>query len=61
MYEKIKQFCDERKITIAVFERVCGFSKGYICKIDGLRPSAKAVKRIAQVLGVPVEELMEFV
>ena len=61
MYEKIKDFCEDRKITIAEFERICGFSKGYICKIDNVHPSARAIKRIAQVLGISVEDLMEFV
>ena len=61
MYEEIKRFCDDVKITIAEFERICGFSKGYVCKLDRISPSAKAVKRISQVMGVSVDTLMEMV
>lgn len=59
MYEEIKNFCDDVKITVAEFERICGFSKGYVCKLGSISPSAKAVKRIAQVMGIPVSDLID--
>ena len=59
MYEKIRDFCIERDISIAVFERICGFSNGYIGKVkDKENPGVKAAHRMAQVMGITVEELM---
>ena len=61
MYEKIRKFCDDRKITIAVFERVCNLSNGYVNKIEkqALKPSLKHTKRMAQVMGISIEELID--
>ena len=61
MHEKIRKFCDEKKITIAAFERVCGLSNGYVDKIEklSLKPSLKHTKRMAQVMGISIEELID--
>ena len=61
MYEKIRGFCDKNRITIAAFERVCGLSNGYVDKIEkhALQPSLKNTKRMAQVMGISIEELTD--
>lgn len=59
MYEKIKDFCIDRGISISTFERICGFSNGYIGKVkEKENPGVKAAQRMAQVMGITVEELM---
>ena len=59
MYERIKDFCIDRDISIAIFERICGFSNGYISKIkEKENPGVRAAQRMAQVMGITVEELM---
>ena len=56
---KIKDFCIDRDISISTFERICGFSNGYISKIrEKENPGVKAAQRRAQVMGITVEELM---
>ena len=61
MYEKIRAFCDKKEITIAAFERVCDLSNGYVDKINkqSLRPSVKHSRRMAQVMGISIEELTD--
>lgn len=59
MYEKIKAFCIDVNISISQFERICGFSNGYIGKVrEKENPGVKAAHRMAQVMGITVEELM---
>ena len=59
MYEKIKSFCSLVGISISQFERICGFSNGYIGKIrEKENPGVRAAHRMAQVMGITVEELM---
>lgn len=60
MYEKIKAFCEENKISIAQFERICDLGNGYILKLPSIKsPSLKKAKRIAEVMGIPLEELLD--
>lgn len=60
MYERIKSFCIDAGISIAQFERICGFSNGYISKVkEKENPGVKAAHRMAQVMGITVEQLME--
>lgn len=59
MYEKIIQFCTERGITVAQFERLIGRKKGYIVKLKDSNPGIRTVVRIAQVMGISIEELLD--
>lgn len=60
MYKKIERFCKDRGITIAQFERLIGRKKGYIAKLESKdsNPGVRTAMRIAQVMGITVEELM---
>ncbi len=58
MYEKIKTFCDSVGISVAQFERICGTSHGYMDKLARSKPGIKTAVRIAQVMGITVEELL---
>lgn len=59
MYEKIKEFCDRADISVSAFERVCGASHGYMDKLKKSKPGVKMAVRIAQVMGITVEELFD--
>lgn len=59
MYEKIKAFCDEKKISVETFERLIDSSHGYIGKLRTSKPGVKMAVRIAQVMGITVEELFD--
>ena len=56
--ELVKKICNERKIPISRLERECGFSNGYIRKLqEGKFPSDRLLK-IAEYLGLPLSYLM---
>lgn len=58
MYERIKAFCESVGISIAQFERICGTSHGYMDKLSRSKPGIRTAVRIAQVMGITVEELL---
>lgn len=60
MYRKVERFCKEHGITIAQFERLIGRKKGYLVKLKGKdsNPGVRTAARIAQVMGITVEELL---
>lgn len=52
IYEKIKELCSEKNVTVTGLERELGFSRGSLCKIDTHKPSAEKLERIANYFGV---------
>lgn len=56
--ELVKQICKERKIPISRLEKDCGFSNGYIRKLqEGKFPSDRLLA-ISKYLNLPVDYLM---
>lgn len=56
--ELVKKICKERKIPISRLEKDCGFSNGYIRKLqEGKFPSDRLLV-IAEYLDVPISYLM---
>ena len=55
MYEKIKDLCKQKGVTISKMERDLGFAKGSISKIDRHSPSAERLDKIAAYFGVSVD------
>lgn len=55
MYEKIKDLCIRKGITITVLERELNFAKGSLSKIDRHKPSADRLQKIADFFGVSVD------
>ena len=47
IYERIKQLCDKKGISISELERRIGVSRGSICKIDKHEPSSTTLNKIA--------------
>lgn len=60
MKERIVAFCKEKGIAVTQFERLIGKSKGYVQKLDYIDPGVRTVKRIAEVMGTSVEELLKY-
>lgn len=50
IYERIKQLCDIKGISVSELERRIGVSRGSICKIDRHKPSSKTLEKIAEEL-----------
>lgn len=55
MYEKIKDLCIRKGITITALERELNFAKGSLSKIDRHKPSADRLQKIADFFGVSVD------
>lgn len=59
MYNKIKEFCKSKKISINKMEQDLGFAKGYISKLNNSSPSVANAKKIADYLHVNINKLIE--
>lgn len=59
MLHKIKELCAERGITIAELERLAGITPKTMSWWDKTVPAVDKVARVAKVLGVTVEDLLE--
>ena len=59
LYERIKELCKKKGTSIAEMERSLGFGRSSISKIDKHVPSADKLQRIADYLGVKIDDLMD--
>ena len=59
MFDKIKALCKERGMTIAELERAADIVPTTMAKWKRISPSVDKVARVAKVLGVTVEELLQ--
>lgn len=65
LFEKIKKISEEKRIPIAQIEKAAGFGKNTIFrwnpeKADSVVPSIDKVRRVADVLGVTVNDLLDY-
>lgn len=58
IYDKVKAVAKERDVTISEVERLAEVSNGSIGKWNTVSPSVRTLKRVADVLEVPIEELI---
>lgn len=59
MFEKIKEYCDSVGISVSQFERICGVSQGYANKLKYSEPGVRTARRMCQVMGITIEELLD--
>lgn len=59
LYERIKSISEEKALSIYKIERDLDFSNGTISKWNKSMPSAKNLKKVADYLGVEMEELLK--
>ena len=59
IYEKIKQICAEKGISISSVEKDAGLSNGAISKWTNKMPLADNLHSVAKVLNVTVEEILD--
>lgn len=57
--KKIKELCEERKVTIYRLEKDLGFSGSSIVKWEKSSPTADKLKAVADYFGVPMEYFYE--
>ena len=54
IYDKIKQLCKEKSVTVTGTEKELGFSRGSLCKIDKNKPSSEKLQKLADYFGVQI-------
>lgn len=59
LYDRIKALCEEKKLSVRRLEMDCGLSNGSIVKWKTVQPTAASLYKVAERLGVSVEELLE--
>lgn len=59
IYERIKAICAKKKISVSSVERATGLSNGSISKWIECTPKVDNLLKIANYLGVPLEELIK--
>lgn len=57
-YETIKKLCKKKGVTVTGTEKVLGFAKGSLCKVNTSKPSMEKVQKLAKYFDVPIEYLM---
>lgn len=58
LYERIKELCKNKGVTISQLERDLGMAKGSMSKIDKHKPSAEKMERIAEYFRITYHELI---
>lgn len=58
LIERVKELCNQRKITIAELERRIDFSQGSISRWTKQSPSADRIKKVADFFDVSVDYLL---
>ena len=59
IYEKIKELCKEKGISVTSVEKELGFSNGIISKWSKAEPVVSNLKKIADFFGKPIEYFLE--
>ena len=59
IYDKIKEICKVKGISISLVERQAGLGNGTIGRWNDSSPSVDNLKAVARVLEVTVDELLE--
>ena len=58
LYERIKKVAKEKGYSINRLEKDAGFPRSYIGKFKTITPSIDKIQKIAEILGVSVDYLM---
>lgn len=58
IFDKIKEICNEKGISIASLERSAGLSNGTISKWNDSSPTVENLQAVAKVLKVKISKLI---
>ena len=59
LFDNVRALCNERNIAISKLEDDPGFPRSYICKWNKNEPGIRKVQKVADYLGVTIEELLK--
>lgn len=58
LYDNVKRICEKKGISIGKVEKDLQLSNGSICKWNENEPGIRKVQKVAEYLGVSIEELL---
>lgn len=58
IYDNIKRACKKNGVAIRKLESDLDLSQGSVCKWNSVSPSVASIKKVADYLGVTVDELI---
>ena len=58
LYDNVKRICEEKGISVGKIEKDLQLSNGSICKWNDNEPGIRKVQKVADYLGVSIEELL---
>lgn len=58
LYDKIKQICKEKGISVRSVEKEAGLSNGAISKWNEVTPKVDSIQSVAKVLKVDIKKLL---
>ena len=59
LYDNVKQACREKGVSVSALEKAVGCSNGCISKWNESEPGIRKVQKVADYLGVAIEDLLE--
>lgn len=59
LYENIKDVAKAKGVSIASIEEKLGFARSSMCKWNENAPSVLRVQKVAEMLNVPIGELLD--
>lgn len=59
LYDIVKRLCLQKGVSVGQVEKECGLSNGSISKWNENEPGIRKVQKVANYLGVPIEDLLE--
>lgn len=59
LFDNVRALCNKRNIAISKLEDDLGFPRSYICKWNKNEPGIRKVQKVADYLGVTIEELLK--
>ena len=59
IYERIKDACQKKGMSVSLLEKEMDFSNGSICKWNENEPGIRKVQKVADYFGITIEELLK--
>lgn len=59
LYDKIKEICKKRGVSVASVEKKAGLSNGAISKWNDASPTVDNISAVAKILKVKVDKLLD--
>lgn len=59
LYDKIREICKEKGLTVTFVEKEAGLSNGIISKWNQSSPTVNNLQAVAKVLNIKVDKLLD--